>query len=43
MWGIELWQRFLAEKNHRGVQFLKYCISGGLATVVDMTVFFLLA
>ena len=31
------------EKNHPGVQFLKYFMSGGFAFAVDMVVFFLVA
>jgi len=34
---------FLMEKDNRLVQFLKYGICGGLATGVDMLVFFILA
>jgi putative flippase GtrA len=34
---------FLTDKDNPFVQFLKYGICGGLATLVDMTVFFLLA
>lgn len=34
---------FLSEKDNHIVQFLKYGMCGGLATVVDMTVFFLFA
>ncbi len=34
---------FLAEKENPFVQFIKYGLCGGAATVVDMTVFFLLA
>ena len=36
-------QVFLAEKNNLFVQFIKYGMCGGAATVVDMTVFFLFA
>lgn len=36
-------QAFLAEKDNRLVQFIKYGMCGGAATVVDVTVFFLLA
>jgi putative flippase GtrA len=36
-------QAFLAEKDNRLVQFIKYGLCGGAATVVDVTVFFLLA
>lgn len=36
-------QAFLAEKDNRLVQFIKYGLCGGAATVVDMTVFFLFA
>jgi putative flippase GtrA len=34
---------FLTRKDHHLLQFIKYGICGGLATVVDMTVFFLFA
>ncbi len=34
---------FLAEKENPFVQFIKYGMCGGAATVVDMTVFFLFA
>ncbi len=33
----------LFEKNHAGVQFLKYSMCGGIAMAVDMVVFFLVA
>jgi len=36
-------QAFLAEKENRLVQFIKYAMCGGAATVVDVTVFFLFA
>jgi len=36
-------QAFLSEKDNRLVQFIKYGMCGGAATVVDVTVFFLLA
>jgi putative flippase GtrA len=36
-------QAFLSEKDNRLVQFIKYGMCGGAATVVDMTVFFLFA
>jgi putative flippase GtrA len=36
-------QAFLSEKDNRWVQFIKYGMCGGAATVVDMTVFFLFA
>lgn len=35
--------QFFRRKAHPAVQFLKYGISGGIATVVDVAVFFLLA
>lgn len=34
---------FLSEKDNHLVQFLKYGMCGGMATVVDMTAFFLFA
>lgn len=34
---------FLTDKEHPVLQFIKYSICGGLATVVDMIVFFLVA
>lgn len=34
---------FLNDKDNHFVQFIKYGLSGGLATVVDMSVFFLFA
>jgi putative flippase GtrA len=40
---VSLWKRFLNEKEHRGVQFIKYALSGGISAGVDMVVFFLLA
>jgi putative flippase GtrA len=36
-------QAFLTEKDNRLVQFIKYGMCGGAATVVDVTGFFLLA
>ena len=36
-------QAFLAEKDNRLVQFIKYGMCGGAASAVDMFVFFLLA
>ncbi len=36
-------QAFLAEKDNRLVQFIKYGLCGGAATAVDMIVFFLFA
>ena len=36
-------QAFLSEKDNRLVQFIKYGMCGGAATVVDVTGFFLLA
>lgn len=36
-------QAFLYEKDNRLVQFIKYGLCGGTATVVDMAVFFLFA
>ncbi|MCC7299487.1 MAG: GtrA family protein [Verrucomicrobia bacterium] len=36
-------QNFLAEKDNRLVQFIKYGMCGGAATVVDVAGFFLLA
>ena len=36
-------QAFLSEKENPFVQFIKYGMCGGAATVVDMTVFFLFA
>jgi len=36
-------QKWLDEKNHSGVQFLKYSLCGGFAFAVDMVVFFLVA
>ena len=36
-------QAFLSEKDNHLVQFIKYGMCGGAATVVDMTVFFLFA
>lgn len=36
-------QQFLAEKDNRLVQFIKYGFCGGIATGVDMIAFFLLA
>jgi putative flippase GtrA len=36
-------QAFLAEKDNRLVQFIKYGMCGGMATAVDMAVFFLFA
>ena len=36
-------QAFLAEKDNRLVQFIKYGLCGGAATAVDMAVFFLFA
>lgn len=36
-------QAFLTEKDNHLVQFIKYGMCGGAATVVDMTVFFLFA
>lgn len=36
-------QWFLTNKDHAGVQFVKYGMCGGIATVVDMAVFFLTA
>ncbi|MFA6173501.1 MAG: GtrA family protein [Kiritimatiellales bacterium] len=36
-------QAFLAEKDNRLVQFIKYGLCGGAATVVDVTGFFLFA
>ena len=36
-------QAFLAEKDNRLVQFIKYGMCGGAATAVDMVAFFLLA
>ena len=33
----------LFEKNHAGIQFLKYSMCGGAAMAVDMVVFFLVA
>ncbi|MDD3275854.1 MAG: GtrA family protein [Kiritimatiellales bacterium] len=36
-------QNFLSEKDNHLVQFIKYGMCGGAATVVDMTVFFLFA
>lgn len=36
-------QAFLAEKDNHLVQFIKYGLCGGAASVVDITVFFMLA
>jgi len=36
-------KNILLEKNHPGIQFLKYCMCGGTAMAVDMVVFFLVA
>ena len=36
-------KNILYEKNHIGIQFFKYFVCGGTATVVDMAVFFLVA
>ncbi|MEI7850473.1 MAG: GtrA family protein [Kiritimatiellales bacterium] len=36
-------QAFLAEKDNRLVQFIKYGVCGGAATAVDMAIFFLFA
>lgn len=36
-------QAFLSEKDNQLVQFIKYGMCGGAATIVDMTVFFLFA
>jgi putative flippase GtrA len=36
-------KKILIEKNHAGIQFLKYSICGGLAFVADITVFYLAA
>jgi putative flippase GtrA len=36
-------QAFLSEKDNHLVQFIKYGMCGGAATIVDMTVFFLFA
>ncbi len=33
----------LLEKNHAGIQFLKYVVCGGTAMAVDMVIFFLVA
>jgi len=35
--------RLLKNKDHHGLQFIKYGICGGIATLVDMVGFFLLA
>lgn len=36
-------KKILLEKNHSGIQFLKYMMSGGMAFAADITVFYLLA
>jgi len=36
-------KNILLEKNHPGIQFLKYSMCGGTAMAVDMVVFFLVA
>ena len=36
-------KNILLEKNHSGIQFLKYAVCGGAAMAVDMVVFFLAA
>ena len=36
-------KNILTEKNHAGIQFLKYSLCGGTAMVVDMVVAFLIA
>ena len=36
-------KKILLDKNHAGVQFLKYAVFGGMAMGVDMLVFFLVA
>ncbi|MBT8045698.1 MAG: GtrA family protein [Pontiella sp.] len=36
-------KQILREKDHPGIQFVKYSLSGGLAFIADITVFYLLA
>lgn len=36
-------KKILLDKNHPGIQFLKYAMSGGIALAVDMITFFLIA
>jgi len=40
---MQWWNRLLYEKDHAGIQFLKYAACGGLAFATDITVFYLLA
>jgi len=40
---MECLKNTLLEKNHSGVQFLKYSMCGGMALATDMVVFFLVA
>ena len=40
---MDVLKKWLAEKNHSGVQFLKYSMCGGFAFAVDLVVFFLVA
>lgn len=39
----KLLTQFLSDKENRLVQFIKYGLCGGIATVVDMAIFFLFA
>ncbi|MCX6997761.1 MAG: GtrA family protein [Kiritimatiellaeota bacterium] len=36
-------RQFAQREAHPGIQFIKYALAGGVATVVDMTAFFLFA
>ena len=36
-------KKILLEKNHPGIQFLKYMMSGGMAFATDISVFYILA
>lgn len=40
---MESLQRILREKDHPGIQFAKYALSGGLAFLTDVCVFYTLA
>jgi putative flippase GtrA len=40
---MTLLKKILVEKNHSGIQFLKYAMCGGVAFATDMVTFFLVA
>jgi putative flippase GtrA len=39
---MTLLKKILVEKNHSGIQFLKYAMCGGVAFATDMVTFFLI-